>query len=50
MGLGKLATIVAVILFAVALILNLFTNGNADLTLSCELGGFLAFALGHLLD
>lgn len=50
MGLGRLAIIVAVVLFAVALILNLFTSGNADLVLSFTLGGFLAFALGHLLD
>ena len=49
MGLGRVALIVAVVLFAVALLLVILTTGNAKLVSELTLGGFIAFVLGHLL-
>ena len=49
MGLGRIAFIVAVVLFSVALLLLLLTTGNVKLIQELTLGGFIALACGHLL-
>jgi hypothetical protein len=40
--------LVAVVLFAVALVLLVIGNGEAKLVQELTVGGFLAFAAGHL--
>ena len=48
---GKIAFIIAVVLFAVALVILLFvTGGKVDKVIEgFTLGGFVALALGHVI-